>query len=42
MEDESVILVQKVSKIDLNKDDRDAEAIIKMAMSANPENPLKK
>jgi hypothetical protein len=32
MEDETHALVQKVSKIDLNKDEKDAEVVIKRAM----------
>lgn len=43
MDDETVVLIQKVNKIDLHKDDRDAEAIIKMAMLIDdPQNTLKK
>lgn len=43
MQDQTVVLVQKVSKIDLNKDDRDAEAVIKAAMaSQNSQIVLKK
>ena len=33
MQDQTVVLVQKVSKIDIHKDEREAEAVIKAAMA---------
>jgi hypothetical protein len=35
MEEESHGLIQKMSKIDINRDEKDAEAVIKRAMGSD-------